>query len=307
MKLGIVVVYLFADDRYLSMVDLHLSRIERHTEIPYVIYGGVNRLAPRFREYLSGYPQVNICEVPETDLRGAEEHAYYLDRLVEIAVADGATHIVTMHVDSFPVRSGWAEALADKLSESHVMATIERINTACLFFGRDFHLQHRPTLRLSEAECRSPEYSRYMERHNPIEHSGIGYGFAAYCEGRSWYSMQRTCGDETLQGMCANIFDDMIFHLGRGVFSAGPAAKGSMRGSGTYLRFMTAAAPVYRAALPLSLRLLLRACFSSFVGHMVDQPRILELERVKERLFFDGDGYLASLMEGRRTCGSEGA
>jgi hypothetical protein len=43
---------LFAGTQSEPLLDLHLRRIEKHTQVPYVIYGSVNRLAPRFRQRL---------------------------------------------------------------------------------------------------------------------------------------------------------------------------------------------------------------------------------------------------------------
>ena len=212
MQLGIVVVYLVREADG-GLLNLHLRQIEKHTQVPYRIYGTANRLLPAFRQRLEQHPQVRLCECPTTDLRGSAEHAYYLEHLTRWAVEDGMSHIVTLHVDSFPMRTGWAEELAAKLSESCVFATFERINIACLLFRRDFYLKYWPTFHLSEKERAGAEYRRYLKECTPLPHSGIGYGFRAYTEGLSWhYLLESTeiCGH-------GKVYDDMIFHLGGAV------------------------------------------------------------------------------------------
>ena len=106
MKLGILVVYLVAEEDE-RLLEIHLSQIEKTTSVPFRIYAAANRLLPRLRERIENLPYVSIYEFPTTTLRGSHEHAYYLDRLAETAVADGASHICTLHVDSFPVCAGW--------------------------------------------------------------------------------------------------------------------------------------------------------------------------------------------------------
>lgn len=219
MKLGIVVVY-FVKEENEELLDLHLSQIERHTDVPYTIYGSVKRLLPRFREKVERQPKMKICDIPETPLRGDDEQTFYLEHLVKEAIQDGSSHIVTLHVDSFPIRSGWAEALAGKLSESCVFATPYYGNyTACLFFQRDFHLKYRPAFRLSEVELSSPEYRVFCKKLKHIPHCGIGYFFKAYSEGLSWYPLAESNKGNAKFVLISSIYDDLIFHLNAAAFS----------------------------------------------------------------------------------------
>jgi hypothetical protein len=208
MMLGIIVVYI-VNPEDAKLLDLHLEYIEKYTNVPYTIYGSVNKLLPQFRQKLVQHPHVKICACPETDKRGAAEHAYYLERLTKYAVDDGVSHIVTMHVDSFPIRHHWAQDLAAKLSSSCVFATIEDINTACLFFSRDFYLAYHPTFTLSPKEQASSQYWQYQKEYNSNSHSGIGYGFKAYKERLSFYYLR----ESTKSDDNGKIYDDMIFHL----------------------------------------------------------------------------------------------
>lgn len=219
MKLGIVVVYLVSEENE-KLLGLHLRQIERHTQLPYKIYASVNRLLPQFRRKLEQHPHVQICRCPTTSLRGSEENCFYLEHLVKVAIEDGVTHVVTLHVDSFPIRSGWARELAEKLSESCVLAAIMREedddrkpHPACLLFNRDFYLRYHPTFRLSRVERSSPEYKQYLQELKHIADSGVGYGFKVYLEGLSWYPLLKSnrCEEHYL---FATIYGDLLFHLG---------------------------------------------------------------------------------------------
>ena len=217
MRLGVVVVYLVSE-RNEKLLDLHLSQIEKHTQVPYVICGSANRLLPELRRKLEQHPKVKICECPTSDLRSSEEHAFYLDQLIRIALEDGVSHIAILHVDSFPIRSGWAKELAGKLSASCVLAAIMRDEdfdqkplTACLFFHRDFYLKYRPTFLLSDEELSSPAYRRYRQEFNHLPDSGVGYGFKLYTEGLSWHPLSKSSEGRSVFG---GVYGDLIFHLG---------------------------------------------------------------------------------------------
>ena len=92
MQLGIVVVYqAIREDE--ELLKIHLNQIDRCTDVPYRIYATANRSIPEIRALLADRPRVRICNCPSTDLRGKEEHSFYLEELVKTAVEDGVTHI----------------------------------------------------------------------------------------------------------------------------------------------------------------------------------------------------------------------
>lgn len=302
MKLGIVVVYLFGEQNE-ALLDLHLRQIEKHTQVPYTVYGSVNRLSPNYRQRLEEHSHIQVCECPETDLRGGEEHAYYLDHLVGTAIQNGASHVVSLHLDSFPVRSGWATELASRLSPTCVLATLDRVNTACLLFHREFFLQHRPTFRLPVDERTSSIYKQYIREWNPLEHSGVGYGFKAYSEGLTWYYL-------TLSGKVADassfgrLYDDMIFHL-RGATFLGerPAPALGILERRRYSSFIDKAYRMTNALIPVRAKELIRNQLRTPIEHLVHRPSAEaqrpRLVQAREKLLEDPEAYLALLQTSR--------
>lgn len=274
MKLGIVVVYLFGAEHE-TLFDLHLRQIEKCTQIPYIIYGSVNRLALKYRQRLAEYPHVRAFEFPLTELRSMHEHSYYLDQLIQIAVDDGATHIVTLHLDSFPIRMGWIEELATRLTDTCVIATVKGINTACLVFGRDFYLQHKPTMLVSESVQTSPGFRNYIRTQKPTQHSGIGYGFAAFANKLSWYYLSLTAGDNDY----GCIYNNMIFHLGHTIHLQASIAPGAHTTPSLMNRSLlcggaaVGAAAIGRTLVPAELRRRLRKHFARWFDRILDQPR----------------------------------
>jgi hypothetical protein len=219
LKLGIVVVYLVSPEDG-DLLDLHLDQIARLTEVPYVIYGSVNRLEPQFRERLAARPEVEIVDCPTTALRGYEEHAYYLEKLIRHAIGDGATHVMLLNPDSFPVRRGWAREMIGQLSESCVVSAVMRVENddhkphpSGLLFSREFWLEHGPTILLSEEVLQSSEFARYREEVDVIVDTGIGYGFELWREKLGWHPLVRSNRTED-HYIIGSIYGDVIFHLG---------------------------------------------------------------------------------------------
>jgi hypothetical protein len=224
MKLGIIVVYMVKEENE-PILTFHLKTIEQYTTVPYTIYGSVNRLLPAFRKQLINHPRIKTFELPYPKFRGKGEHSYYLEQLIQHALQDGVSHIVTLHVDSFPVKPGWAEQLAGELSDSCVLVTIARKNfllqyTACLFFHREFYLTYKPTFHLSEKELSSPQYQQFCrEVPHHAGDSGFGYVFKAYSQGLSWKTLRKTSLEvdahslSTMYHDFGCIYGDLIFHF----------------------------------------------------------------------------------------------
>lgn len=298
-KLGILVVYLVSENRE-KLLDLHLDRIERHTSVPYTIYGSAARLPPAYRRRLDARPNVKLHDFPATSLRGSEEHSNYLDQLVRAAIDDGASHVATLHVDSFPVRDGWVEALAGRLSDSCVFATTEHISTACLLFHRSFYLQYRPTFLPSEQEQAAPAFREYVRGCAPNRHSGIGYGFSAWRHGLTWYEMATS--SRSAPGIGAAVYDDTVFHLAGAVRLAARASRtipAPIRTLGRE-RFESALA-VWRALVPRAIRMRFRSLFKRpFESLITDSRAGWQAEAMaadSERLLADPDSFIDHLRQ----------
>lgn len=299
MNLGIAVVYMILPGDE-DLIDLHLRYIEQCTRVPFTIYAAANRLSTRARNRLTAKAYVRVCSIPETDLRSSGENAYYLERLIAAAIEDGATHVATLHVDSFPVRDGWASDLAAALSDSYAFAAIVRNEscdpkpmTAGLFFPRDFYLRYRPRLLMTEKEISSDagrDYVRCLS--NPTE-SGGGYGFLAFEKGLRWFPLLRTNANQDHYYFGA-IHGDLVFHLG----SAASESR-SFPGSREHLWIR----PSRRQAsnlLPQWTKKILKI----LVPHRIIFPEHAIHQRahafVKKSLLTDPDGYLRYLRTGNR-------
>jgi hypothetical protein len=221
MKLGIVVVYLLKKNAG-PLLQLHLDRIARHTSVPYTIYGAPLRLKPRFRQVLEEDPHVRLVDVPVIDEpRVSREHAYYLDALVRAAMDDGVTHVCVLHVDSFPVRDGWAEDLASHVSDSCIGAAVFRAENgdrvlpmpAGFLFSRQFQEQVQPRFFASREVAKSAEYRQFMQEFDAEVDSGIGYAYEIYRRGLNWHRLLRS-NRHNDHYLMAGVYGDTFFHLG---------------------------------------------------------------------------------------------
>ncbi|MGK2859602.1 MAG: hypothetical protein ACSLFQ_20570 [Thermoanaerobaculia bacterium] len=297
-RLGIVVVYVVPEGSS-RLLEIHLERIARHTSAQYSIYGCGVRMSASDRALLGSRPEVTLVDIPPTEMRGSDEHSYYLERLIEAAKAGGATHIVTLHLDSFPVRDRWDGELLERLSPHCVFASLAGINTACLLFSREFHDLHRPTLLVSAVEAASDGYQAYLASQKPNLHSGIGYGWVAWRQGLGWHVIEETTAkDGAARG--AEVYGDAVLHLIGAVRYASPpppAMSGGLRALGN-ARLETVFR-VARALVPARIRLAIRARFKGTLEAVIDDSRVRrETERMEEgrvRLYADPDAYIERL------------
>lgn len=300
MKLGILVVYLLSAQTE-PLLNVHLSRIERYTQVPYTLYASAGRLAPEFRERLALHPHIRVCDIPYTVLRDMQEHSYYLDHLARIAIEDGVTHAVTLHLDSFPIRQGWAEELAGRLSDQCVLATIDSVNTACLFFHRDFYCHCHPHFLVTEEERASALYKKFLTEHSPLQHSGTGYAYCAYQHGLSWNYLQLTPAHSADQ--IGDVFDGMIFHLGHAVWIGEQHLQRMNSLQSRRIHIIAAASRAYRRVVPVNVRREIRWHFARVLWRFVDKPlQMQHAQRIKQFLQ-DPEAYIAPI-ERRVALGS---
>lgn len=330
MRIGITVVYMVSK-RSEKVLDLHFRQIEKNTESPYKIYACVNTLLPEFHKKLEQNSHVKICQC-ETYVKGSGflrqdrtqvaakgpadmasldskyEHSWYLEQLIRAAIEDGVSHVVILHVDSFPVRSGWEIELISKFSDRCMLAGITRDKkidykplTACILFTRDFYVTYQPRLLLSQEEFDSENYKRYREACPHVTDSGFGYGFKMFMEGLIWYPLVRSNHGRNLT-LFASIYGDLIFHLHATAFVERTKTVGFRFPASTPARprgsLMDVGALLVRPLLPTALRQRIRRYLSQQIRKKQESKDWETWEQERRRLFEDPDAYLMYLRTG---------
>jgi len=223
MQLGIAVVY-YQKDPDLSLLQVHLSKIEEYTRSDYTIFAGNNGLPAAVIEFLTQTPRVSLFDPPvkpgeDPNLSRSQQISIFTDYLVQKAINAGSTHVAIMHIDSFPVRDGWDLELADKLTEQQPFAAVlrrENLDTvlpfpACIFFTDSFYQQYKPTMYPED----TPAYQDFLTENDQLPDCGIGYSYAAHEAGLSWYPLLRSNQNNDYP-IISGIYGDLIFHLGGG-------------------------------------------------------------------------------------------
>lgn len=208
MKIAILVVYVFTEANR-KLFDIHLDRIRRHTRTDFRIFAAAHKLPPAMRRHVAAQPEVEIvdCEVPET-YGVREEHAHCLDRLVAHAMAGGATHFMTLHLDSFPIADGWHDDLEESLRQGAVLAAlVPNGYSAGLFWPRAFQERYEPRMLVDKAIYDTPRFAEFQAAYRDIDHveTGLGYIYRAWDLDLPWRALG-TDGER-------KIYDDLLFHL----------------------------------------------------------------------------------------------
>lgn len=314
-KLGITVVYLVSE-RNGPLLDIHLSQIEKYTDVPYTIYGSAERLLPQFRSKLEQNPRVKICKCETFDisswtdkdtiaLQSRNEQTFYLEQLIKKAIEDNVTHVAILHVDSFPIKRGWAQKMAARLSEKCVLAAIIRDQnkdrkplTACILFHRDFYLKYNPRLLLTEQKRSSPEYQRYRTEVPHCTDCGVGYGFKIFTEGLIWYQLTRSNrGGE--HPLFAGVYDDLVFHLSAAAYkdSTGSVGFTPRDYPKSYVR------TIIKKTMETLLGERVRRKITDHIPLKVRRPdryqEYLAWEQERQRLLEDPDSYIEYLRTGK--------
>jgi hypothetical protein len=223
-RLGIVVVY-FVPEGNERLLDLHLRQIEKHTQEPYTIFGCATRVSANARTVLTTNSHVRLCDCPPAPAgaRPTSEHAHYLEHLTRAAIDAGVTHVVTLHVDSFPVEPGWVQALANRLSDKCAIVAPDVSYTAGIMFTREFYLRFAPSFLVTDTERGSSDYERFLATCKPAQHSGTGYLFRAYLAGYSADLMQARVAPFA-SARTGELYDGVLFHFGHAAYLARAAS-----------------------------------------------------------------------------------
>ncbi len=222
MKLGIVCVYMVCPENR-DLLDLHLRQIERHTTLPYAIYGNALDLDEQIRRRLDDHPKVRLVDLPHPPPNPdpSVEHGIYLDELTRLAFEDGCTHVATLHLDSFPVRRGWETSLIDQLTDKRPLAGVMRTenfehelpNGILMLMTRDFYHTYQPRFWVSDDVKQSHAFKEACKGLPLRGFCGLGYAYCLNANRLDWIKLTRSNArnDHFILGA---IYGDVVFHLG---------------------------------------------------------------------------------------------
>lgn len=217
-KLGICVVYL-ADKEDEKLLRLHLKQIELNTDLEFTIYAAANRLNEQLKQILTDNNKVVVCDIPTSGLRQANENEYYLKRLTGFALADGCTHILYLHIDSFPIKKSWFWELYPQLTEECPLASAlmaenmdNKPHTSFMLFTKEFYETYNPDLIISQTDRNTKEYQSLQKQFPHPPDSGSGIIYILHLNKLNWIKLHRTNHHSDHFNM-AGIYGDMVFHL----------------------------------------------------------------------------------------------
>lgn len=222
MKLGIVCVYYYADE-YRWMLDLQVDQLQRMTPVAdFTIYAAAARLPAAQRRQLAALPRVRLPALPHCDNTGRVEHAWYLDRLIAAAFADGCTHVCSLDADAWPICPDWVERLRRSLASCGAgFAAVHRSENGDIFLPhpsgyfmtREFYAAAGPALLPSPALADDPSYRAFLAATGQAPDTGIGYGWYLWRTGTPWVRLLRS-NRQDLHWLIAGTYGGVFFHFG---------------------------------------------------------------------------------------------
>lgn len=218
-RLGILLVCYLKDDDDLPLLELHLERVAKHTQLPTTVFVAANRASDAARALLGSYPDVVVCDNPDTELRGSREHGYHLDLLARQALAAGVSHLCTLDVDSFPIRDDWVDVIAAQAPTESGLAAILRVENgdvalphpSCTFARRELFERYSPSF--SPDWDGTPEFRAFLRATGQRGDTGIRLGYTLWSNGLAWGKLLRTNAVDP-HYLMAGIYGDAVFHLG---------------------------------------------------------------------------------------------
>ena len=220
-NLGICCVYFYGDDGD-WLLPLQLNFIaETLPQYTYTIYAAANRLKPDLLKVLAGTPHVKIIDLPHCDERANSEHAFYLDKLLQFAYADGCSHLIALDSDSFPVVKDWPNLLLERMQNRLRFAAVLRTENGdtslphpCAYFmTRDFYSDHQPSLFATQIVTQTENYREFITSTRQRTDTGIGYGYALWSSREEWLKLRRS-NRHDFHFLMAGIYGEIFFHLG---------------------------------------------------------------------------------------------
>ena len=297
--LAILVVYFLSSDDDLPILDLHLDRIERHTRVPFQVYGAANRVTAAVRARLADRSWLQVCEIEPTELRGSREHAFYLDALMARARADGADRIATFDVDSFPIDDAWHEVMGTAARASGLAGILrvengdtELPHPSGLLVHTEFLDRHEPSF--SPDSDRTPEFRRFLHSTGQAGDTGLGFAYALWSHQLEWGRLLRSNAVD-VHPIIAGIYADSVFHL------AGVARGSIFRRDLAGSRVHRVTTPVERVPVTGGLGRVKRSVLGRVRAPaeraIVERNRVV-FGRARAALLADSDGFVAYLRGG---------
>ena len=217
--LAILVVYYLKDNDDIALLELHCSRVQRHTHVPYTIYATASRCSAEARAYISAQPNLELIDIPVTDFRSSAEHGYYLDALLTVALAGDASHVCTLDVDSFPLSDDWIDivhASIDPVSGLTGVLRSENGDTdlahpSCIMATRTFFERFQPTF--APFPPRTDAFRAFLRATGQSADTAIDLVARLWAADLNWGRLLRS-NQENPHYLMAGIYSDAIFHLG---------------------------------------------------------------------------------------------